>query len=237
MNLPVQGRKELLNLLIAAKNNPDRDPSLNLAFGKLRALFPNSVPDPATNKDMANQYKGLLYDSLAAFKKQFPNKPEPNHDDLEKIGKGINIQITQPGMLWGTTQVPIWQADVPPEVAADGAAKGLDQDTVARHYRFALFKKLGFQGAAKTNGKATPTAPPAPTGPARPAAVWGTLPWNAEGRGGPTRQAVEGLVRRGLEKLPDVTAVGPQVPQDRLRQAVAAVSALPRAKPEETEGP
>jgi hypothetical protein len=170
LSMPVQGKKELINLMIAAKNNPDRDPSLNASFGKLRVMFPSSVPDPATDKDLALQYKGLLYDALAAYKKQFPNKdPSQDHDTLEKIGKSINIQIAQPGALWGTTQVPIWQADVPPEVAADGAKKGLDQDTVARHYRFALlqqqWKKLGFQGAAKTNGKATPTpGPPSPPG-------------------------------------------------------------------------
>ena len=124
---------KLMTMQQKLKAQPNADPRVNRAVSQVRGAMGAQLEAldifkrTEKNKDDYDKYTGALQQALDVF--QETNKRPPNYKELtEDIAPQVLKTVSEPGMLWGTNEVPRFKASIPSDFSekliTDVKAKG-----------------------------------------------------------------------------------------------------------------
>lgn len=136
------------------KEVPNSDPRVGRAIGQIRGAMGSQLEAlkiykrEAGNKDEYDKFTGAVQQALDVWTEE--NKKPPTYKDVvETIGPQVLKTIKEPGMLWGTNDVPFFKQSIPStfsdKVKADVVSKGGVEPTeeqIRRAYIRTEFIKL-----------------------------------------------------------------------------------------------
>lgn len=140
---------------------PGQDPRIDRAKRIIRSAMPETLEalkiykrEPS-NKDEYDKYTGAVGQAIDVWTTE-NKKPPTDKEIAEIIGPQIVKQVSEPGMLWGTNDVPFFRRAVPKAFADDlkaamiaKNAKEPDEAEIRRTYNRVEFIKLYGKKEAK----------------------------------------------------------------------------------------
>lgn len=159
--LSQEDMRKLMEKQRKLKEVPNADPRVGRAIGQIRGAFGSQLEAlkiykrEAGNKDEYDKFTGAVQTAIDVWT-ETNSKPPTYKDITETIGPQVIKTISEPGMLWGTNQIPFFKQTVPTvfadKIKADVVSKGGVEPTpeqIQRAYMRIEFIKLYGKKEAK----------------------------------------------------------------------------------------
>lgn len=159
--LSQEDMRKLMEKQRKLKEVPNADPRVGRAIGQIRGAFGSQLEAlkiykrEAGNKDEYDKFTGAVQTAIDVWT-ETNGKPPTYKDVTETIGPQVIKTVSEPGMLWGTNQIPFFKQSVPTpfadKIKADVVSKGGIEPTpeqIQRAYMRIEFIKLYGKKEAK----------------------------------------------------------------------------------------